>query len=76
MKLANFSLSDAQNERLFVTFAIRNLIFLELSQQFIGTTSKFHNDQVHMIKRWLPAHTLWGMSAGGIRQYHVRAWNP
>ena len=49
---------------------------LEESQQFIGTTSKFHNNKVHMIKRWLPAHTPWGMSTGGIRQYHVGEWNP
>ena len=37
---------------------------------------KIPHYKVHMIKRWLPAHTLWGMSAGGIRQYHVGEWNP
>lgn len=49
-------------------------LFWEQNQQFIGTTSKFHNDKVHMINRRLTAHPLLGMSTGGIWQNHVRAW--
>ena len=64
-----------RNKILFATFAL--IINTFWKRATVDRYSiKIPQLKVHMIKRWLSAHTLWGMSIGGIRQYHVREWNP